>query len=363
MIAALAMMRGMLGKPGAGLLPLRGHSNVQGMGSVGVVPKLKEKVFANLEEHFGVRLPTEPGLDTMASIERAATGDIDAALCLGGNLFGSNPDAAFASAALRKIGLLVHLSTTLNTGHACGLGKETIILPVKARDEEEQSTTQESMFNYIRLSDGGPARHDGPRSEVDVIAALAEHLAPTAPIDWQAMRDHGSIRTAIAAIVPGFEAIGSIGDSKQEFVVENRVFHEPTFSTESGRAKFFANPIPKTDLHEDEILLMTIRSEGQFNTVVYEEEDLYRGQERRDVILMHQEDMAARGIHEDGVVVVTSEVDEMEVRARSFDIAKGCAAMYYPEVNRIVPRSVDPKSRTPSFKAVRILIEAVAPVG
>lgn len=361
MLAALAMMRGMLGKPGAGLLPLRGHSNVQGMGSIGVVPNLKEKVFARLEEHFGVELPTAKGLDTMACIERAAEGKIDAALCLGGNLFGSNPDAAFASTALGKIGLLVHLSTTLNTGHACGLGKETIILPVKARDEEAQSTTQESMFNYVRLSDGGAARHDGPRSEVEIIASLAEHLAPDAPIEWASMRDHDSIRQAIAAVVPGFDAIASIGTTKEEFVVEDRVFHTPSFPTKSGRATFFAHPIPKLDIHEDELLLMTIRSEGQFNTVVYEEEDLYRGQERRDVILMHEEDIAHRGLHENDLVSVCSEVDSMDVYVRAFDIAKGCAAMYYPEVNLIVPRTVDPASRTPAFKAVRVLVEPVVP--
>jgi anaerobic selenocysteine-containing dehydrogenase len=314
-------------------------------------------VFAGLEEHFGIELPTAKGLDTMACIERAAEGKIDAALCLGGNIFGSNPDAAFASTALREIGLLVHLSTTLNTGHACGLGKETIILPVKARDEESQSTTQESMFNYVRLSDGGDARHDGPRSEVEVIASLAEHLAPNAPIEWESMRDHDSIRQAIAAVVPGFEAIASIGTTKEEFVVEDRVFHTPSFPTPSGRATFFAHPIPKLDLHEDELLLMTIRSEGQFNTVVYEEQDLYRGQERRDVILMHKDDMAQRGLSENDRVNVCSEVNSMDVCVREFDIAKGCAAMYYPEVNIIVPRTVDPISRTPAFKAVRILVE------
>ena len=122
---------------------------------------------------------------------------------------------------------------------------------------------------------------------------------------------------------------------------------------------FHANPIPRMDLHEDELLLMTVRSEGQFNTVVYEEEDLYRGQERRDVVLMNSEDMRARGIEPDQMVEVTTEIGSMRVRARPFDIAPRCACMYYPEVNRIVPRAVDGRSRTPAFKAVRILIETV----
>ncbi|MCP4014223.1 MAG: molybdopterin-dependent oxidoreductase, partial [Phycisphaeraceae bacterium] len=153
-IAALALLRGMVGRPGAGLLPLRGHSNVQGIGSMGVTPTLKKAVFENLQKHFGVTLPTSAGLDTMACMEKAGAGDVDVALCLGGNLFGSNPDAVAASRDLGRVGMLVHLSTTLNTGHCCGLGRENIILPVLARDEEPQRTTQESMFNYVRVSDG-----------------------------------------------------------------------------------------------------------------------------------------------------------------------------------------------------------------
>ena len=358
-IGALALMRGMVGRPGCGLLPLRGHSNVQGIGSMGVVPNLKEKVLENLESHFGVTLPVEPGLDTMACIERAHAGEIDAALCLGGNLFGSNPDAGFASQALSRVGLMVHLSTTLNTGHCYGLGRETLVLPVRARDEEDQATTQESMFNYVRISEGGPERHEGPRSEVELIADLAERIAPGGPVDWKEMRQHASIRKAIARIVPGYESMGGVDDGRKEFTIGNRVFHESSFSTRSGRAMFHANPIPRMDLHEDELLLMTVRSEGQFNTVVYEEEDLYRGQERRDVVLMNSEDMRARGIEPDQMVEVTTEIGSMRVRARPFDIAPRCACMYYPEVNRIVPRAVDGRSRTPAFKAVRILIETV----
>ena len=175
-IANLALLRGMVGRPGCGLLPIRGHSNVQGIGSVGVTPKLKDAVFDRLQTHFGVKLPTTPGRDTMACIEGAAAGELKVGFCLGGNLYGSNPDATFAAEALGKLDLLVYLNTTLNTGHAHGLARETIILPVLARDEEPQPTTQESMFNYVRLSDGGPRRHAGPRSEVDVIASIAERV-------------------------------------------------------------------------------------------------------------------------------------------------------------------------------------------
>ena len=139
MIANLALLRGMIGRPHAGLLPIRGHSNVQGMGSVGVTPVLKQAILARLEERLGIRGPDAPGLDTMACIEACGRGDMDAALCLGGNLFGSNPDARFASEALGKLNLIAYLSTSLNTGHAWGTAKETLVLPVLPRDEEPQA--------------------------------------------------------------------------------------------------------------------------------------------------------------------------------------------------------------------------------
>src|SRR6185369_6054635 len=175
-IANLALLRGMVGRPDCGLMPIRGHSNVQGIGSVGVTPKLKDAIFTRLQSHFGVELPTTPGRDTMACIEGAAAGELKVGFCLGGNLYGSNPDASFAASAIGNLDQITYLSTTLNSGHAHGLARETIILPVLARDEEPQPTTQESMFNFIRLSDGGPRRHDGPRSEIDVIASIAERV-------------------------------------------------------------------------------------------------------------------------------------------------------------------------------------------
>ncbi|HMO84298.1 MAG TPA: histidine kinase, partial [Lacipirellulaceae bacterium] len=117
----LALLRGMVGRPGAGLLPIRGHSNVQGIGSVGVTPRLRDAVFDRLQQHFGVQLPTTPGRDTLACMEGAAAGELKVGVCLGGNLYGSNPDARFAQRALGSLDMLVYLSTTLNTGHAFGL--------------------------------------------------------------------------------------------------------------------------------------------------------------------------------------------------------------------------------------------------
>ena len=365
MIANLAMLRGMLGRQGAGLLPLRGHSNVQGIGSVGATPALKQAVLDRLQSHFDVSLPTTPGLDTMACMERAAQGDMTFAWHLGGNLFASNPDLHYAAEALSKIDMTVFLSTTLNSGHLHGKGRESIILPVLARDEESQSTTQESMFNFVRLSDGGKQRHDNLRSEVQVIAGVAESLfaklKQSSPLDWQSMQQHNRIREAIARVIPGYEKLDNIDATKEEFQIAGRTFHTPTFNTESGRARFHAVDLPehsKATYHDDgHFQLMTIRSEGQFNTVVYEEEDIYRQQDRRDVVLLAPQDIERLSLQEDDLVTVRSETGMLhDIRVREFDIRPGNAAMYYPEANAIVPRTVDDRSRTPAFKNVSVTI-------
>src|SRR5262249_8163327 len=163
-------------------------------------------IFERLQSHFGVSLPTTPGLDTLACMDGAAAGKLKVGVCLGGNLYGSNPDSTYAAAALNQLDLLVYLSTTLNTRHAHGLAKETLLLPVLARDEEPSPTTQESMFNFVRLSDGGPARHVGPRSEIAIVAELGERLlGASGPINWREMASASRIREAISQIVPGWE--------------------------------------------------------------------------------------------------------------------------------------------------------------
>lgn len=359
-IANLALMRAMVGRPGAGLLPIRGHSNVQGMGTVGVTPQLKQAVFERLEQHFGVRLPTESGLDTMGCMEQAAEGRLKLGVCLGGNLYGSNPDAAFAARALESLETIVYLNTTLNTGHAHGVAAETIILPVLARDEEPQPTTQESMFNYVRLSDGGPRRVAGARSEVSVIAKIAAGvLGNQGPIDWQAMREHGRIREAIGRIVPGMEKLTEIDRTREEFQIGGRTFHEPCFPTPSGRAILHAHELPELAGGGEALRLMTVRSEGQFNTVVYEEEDIYRGQDRRDVILLHPDDIGRLGLSTDQRVTVRTDTGQLHgILVRSFPAIKpGNALMYYPEANAIVPRTIDPASRTPGFKGAVVTID------
>ncbi len=360
-IANLAFMRGMVGRPNAGLLPIRGHSNVQGIGSVGVTPKLKDAIFERLEREYGLTLPTTAGLDTLGCMEAAHEKKLKMGLCLGGNLYGSNPDATYAAEALARLESMVFLSTSLNTGHAHGLAKEAIILPVLARDEEPQPTTQESMFNYVRLSDGGPRRHAGPRSEVEVIAQIAEGvLADSTAIDWRSMQDTGRIRDAIAKVVPGYDKIADIDKTKTEFQLSGRTLHKATFPTPSGRAVLHQHELPELRGEGDQLRLMTVRSEGQFNTVVYEQEDIYRGQDRRDVILLHPDDMTRRGLSNDQLVTVRSETGEMPgIRVRSFEAIKpGNTLMYYPESNVLVPRHVDGQSKTPAFKSILVTIHA-----
>lgn len=357
-IANLAFARGMVGRPGAGLLPIRGHSNVQGVGSVGFTPALKADFQAAMEGAYGLRLSSQKGLNTFETIEAAAEGRIRLIFHLGGNLFGSNPDQRHAEAALSRVPTCVFLSTKLNSGHARGRGRTTVILPVRTRDEEGQATTQESMFNYVRLSEGcGEPASEELRSEVEVITEIAARLLPGGPIDWRALRDHRAVRAQIARVVPGYAAIGAIDASREEFTVGGRVRHAPEFPTPSGRARFHATPIPAAAVGRGELRLMTVRSEGQFNTVVYEEEDVYRGQTRRDVVLMSAHDADERGLRPGDLVRVGSPAGSMDVVVSLVDIAPGNVAMYYPEANVLVPREIDPDSGTPAFKSVVVTIE------
>lgn len=353
----LALARGWLGKQGSGLLPIRGHSNVQGVGSVGVAPELKEAFAERMAGLYGIPPAGKPGQNTFESMEAAMAGRVRAAFLLGGNLFASNPDRAWASEALGKIPVTVYVSTKLNEGHIHGRGGTTIILPALARDEESQATTQESMFNFVRFSEGGtPAVEGEMRSEVDIIAAFAARILPADRFDWSDLRSHRRLREEIARVVPGYSAIGQIDDAREEFQIDGRTFHKPAFNTDSGRARFHVTPLPSFSTGPDEFRLMTIRSEGQFNTVVYDEEDLYRGTTRRDVVFMASEDATRMGLREGQRVRVETETGALEVSVSITDIRAGSLAMYYPEANAIVPRRLDKNSGTPAFKSVKARI-------
>jgi anaerobic selenocysteine-containing dehydrogenase len=274
-------------------------------------------------------------------------------MLLGGNLFASSPDRTWAAAALRRIGTTVSITTKLNEGHVHGRGRSALVLRVLARDEEEQATTQESMFNFVRLSDGGgPVLAGEMRSEVEVIAALAALVLPPGRFDWTALRSHRRLREESAGVVPGMAAWAAIDDTRREFPIAGRIFREPRFATADGRARFHPTPLPAFAPGPEELRLMTLRSEGQFNTVVYEEEDVYRGNRRRDVVMMAAADAARLGIEEGTRLVVETEAGQLEAVAAIVDIRPGNLAMYYPEANVLVPRRLDPRARTPAFKSV-----------
>ncbi|MDP7008197.1 MAG: FdhF/YdeP family oxidoreductase [Phycisphaerales bacterium] len=345
MIANVAIARGMVGREGAGLLPLRGHSNVQGMGTVGVVPRLKESTLCSLEQELGVNLNREGTQfqgDTMACMNMAERGAIEFAMCMGGNLVGSNPDTKFAIKAMANINVVTYMSTTLNQGHFLGRGRETIVLPVCARDEESQVTTQESMFNFVRRSAGGARRHEGARSEVGIIVELAEKSV--GQIDWAPFREHQVVRALMEKCIVGF-------DANSEHQIKGRTFHTKQFATESGKIIAHDIVIPRrTKIKNNQLRLMTVRSEGQFNTVVYEEEDVYRGQTQRDIVLMNTLDIEAIGLEHNKYARIRGNSEELQVLVRSFDIKRGNCAMYFPEANILLGHEVDEESKTPLFK-------------
>jgi molybdopterin-dependent oxidoreductase alpha subunit len=352
-IVNLALARGMLGREGAGLLPIRGHSNVQGVGSVGVSPGLKAEFARRLEEAYGIRMPAGEGLHTLASLEAAARDEIDFAFLLGGNLFGASPDRTFSRAALQRIGTTVAVTTKLNEGHVHGRGRTALVLPTLARDEERECTTQESMFSYVRVSTGGaePAS-DEMLPEVEIIATLAARVLPPGPLDFTALRGHGALRAAIARVVPGYEQIAAVdAQGNGEFAIPGRRVVGGAVATASSKAEARPTPVPEAQLDDGELRLMTLRSEGQFNTVVYEEEDFYRGNERRDVVMLNEDDARARGLRRDQRVRVANPTGYLDVLVRFAPLPPGNAAMYYPEANVLIPRIADPESGTPVFKS------------
>ena len=357
-IVNLALLRGMVGRKYAGLLPLRGHSNVQGIGSVGVTPALKEQVFKNIQEQLAVKLPEKQGMDTMACMEAAYDNKISCAFLLGGNLYGSNPDSKFAELALSRIPFKVYLNTTLNIGHVFGNDQEVVILPCAARDEEYQPTTQESMFNFVRKSDGGIVRLDNVRPETDIICDLASRVLNNGSLRFNNFKKHRNIREAIAKTIPGFEKLTQLEHSKDEFQIEGRTFHQPYFNTKDKKGNFQVVNLPEaTNMGTLDFKLMTVRSEGQFNTIVYEEKDLFRGQNDRWVVMMNPKDMVRLSLKEGDKVSLSNETGRMDkLVLREFDVKEGNLMAYFPEANCLVPSTIDKRSKTPGFKSVIVRV-------
>jgi anaerobic selenocysteine-containing dehydrogenase len=352
-------MTGMIGRPGAGLLPLRGHSNVQGVGTMGVVPELKPEMAQSLIEHFGISIPEKKGFDTFASMQKAYNGEIDFAVLLGGNLYSSNPDSNRASKSLSNIPFKCFISTTLNLGHFNGTGEETLILPVRTRDEEKQFTSQESMFNFVRLSLGGRKAPDqNLPSETSLFADIGLKMFGEKPIPWSELHDHKRIRHHISKTVPGMQAISQI-ENGNDFTIEGRIKHQPKFSTADGKAILATVKAVDARPENNFFNMTTIRSEGQFNSIIYEDEDVYRGVQHRDVIFVNKEDMQKMKLFENQDVFVESKIGKLKVKVVEGHIRQGNVAMYWPEANEIVPGILDPLSKTPSFKRISVKINPV----
>ncbi|MCH2189396.1 MAG: FdhF/YdeP family oxidoreductase [Gammaproteobacteria bacterium] len=359
-IANLALLRAHIGKQGAGLLPLRGHSNVQGIGTVGVKPVLPQTVLESLRDQYNIDLFShndEPGLDTLACIESAHAGNIDNAFIMGGNLYQATPNSRWASEALDRIGFKCFLTTTLNYGHLFGNdNSESLILPICARDEEPEPTTQESMFNFVRLSDGGIQRVADARSEVHVLSDIASRTLDITPLDFGQFKSFDTVRETIANVIPGMGELQDIAHSKQEFHIPNRILHD--LQIPSNRGKFIAIDLePPAATEEYPFTLASVRSEGQFNSIIYEETDSYRNNAHRWSVFLCQRDIKKLGMCAGDTVTLRSEVGIMEnVTIQAFDLPPGNAMAYYPEANCLIGLERDPQSKTPAFKSVKVSI-------
>lgn len=366
-ISNLALLRGMIGRAGAGLLPLRGHSNVQGIGTIGVKPVLAKDVYQTMQDKLGVQLPDydqTSGMDTLACLEAADKGNINAALIMGGNLYAATPNSDWAKQALEKIGFKLFLTTTLNAGHIQPVeNSEALILPVKARDEEDQSTTQESMFNYVRLSDGGIKRFENTRSEVSILVDLFEQVLANKPqlgsLDIRSFSSHSTVRDAIADIVPGLGKLKDIGVAKREFHIANRLIHQPDFNTPTRKASFVTHKSKFTNTDVSTFTLMSVRSERQFNSIIYEENDSYRNVDQRWSVMMNSDDMTELGLAKGDCVDIRSDYGQMlKVMVYPYALPKGDVMAYYPEANVLIGLDRDPRSQTPAFKSVSVSILA-----
>jgi molybdopterin-dependent oxidoreductase alpha subunit len=374
-IANTALMTGNAGKPGAGLMPIRGHSNVQGFGSMGVTAHLKDSLREAMETLLGKPLRREPGYDARALIEAADRGEVDTLLCLGGNLYAANPDLTQAKRALGTIDTIVYLATKPNQGHFHGLARQnTILVPVYARFENPHATTVESGNNFVRFNSPGTTHLKGADlvTEIDFLAELAHRIHGDRPIDWRRLHDPAYIRQLIAQTIPGYEKIGQIDTTQAEFTIGGRIVLEPKFPTPSGKAQMQPTPLPTLtlptladfclgDRHHPALVLalITARSYGQHNTVVYKEADEYRGMPHRQCILMNPRDAARAGFSQHQRVSVRGDAGQLDNIEIIFgEVRSGAALMFYPEANVLMKAHIEPRAGTPAYKRVPVAVFA-----
>ena len=375
-IAALLLMRGNFGKPGAGICPLRGHSNVQGNRTVGITEKIDNTMFDHVEQTFGFRPPNRTGHDAVEAMKAMAAGRAKALICLGGNFAIALPDTEACERGMRQLDLAVHLNTKLNRSHLL-IGKASIILPVLGRTESDvqaggaQSVTVEDSMSMVHASRGKLAPASPHlRSEPAIIAGMAQATLPNSRVNWaHLIEDYDRIRDLIEKIYPDFRdynaRIRIPGGFRLPLPPTERIW-----KTASGKAEFipFAGLREDPDIVEGNILrLTTLRSHDQYNTTIYGMDDRYRGVfGRRDVLFMNAADLARYGIaHGDEVDIVTSLPGQTHRRLRltaiQHDIAAGSVGAYYPEANNLCPLDYqDTASGTPSYKSIPVRIQKAA---
>lgn len=373
------LLQGNIGRPGAGVCPVRGHSNVQGDRTVGIYEKPSTSFLDALDEEFSFRAPREHGYDTVAAIRAMDTGRVRFFLGMGGNFVSATPDTAVVESGMAKTGLSVQISTKLNRSHVV-TGRRALIIPTLGRTDRdrrgsgEQRVTVEDSMGAVHGSRGrlAPPAED-LLSEVAIIARLCARVfagrddAPAA--DWVGIEnDYRGIREHISRVVPGFEDYEERIQKGRTFYLPNDPRDSRRFATATGRAMFTANPLEYVRIPEGRVLLQTLRSHDQYNTTIYGKDDRYRGiSNGRRVVLIHRDDIDELGFRDGEIVDIVSEwhgpagLEERrapEFRLVSYDTPRKNAAAYYPETNVLVPlESFADVSGTPTSKSIIVRFE------
>ncbi|MFI9391480.1 FdhF/YdeP family oxidoreductase [Streptomyces bauhiniae] len=367
------LLRGNIGRPGAGVCPVRGHSNVQGDRTMGIFERPAPAFLDALEREFGFAPPREHGFDVVRAIRALRDGEARVFFAMGGNFVSASPDTEVTEAAMRRARLTVHVSTKLNRSHVV-TGARALILPTLGRTERdvqgggEQFVTVEDSMGMVHASRGRLAPASSHLlSEPAIVARLARRVLPDSTVPWEEFeRDYAAIRDRIARVVPGFEDFNARVARPGGFTLPHAPRDERRFPTATGKANFTAAPVEHPELPEGRLLLQTLRSHDQYNTTIYGLDDRYRGiTDGRRVVLVHPEDARRLGVDDGSYVDLVGEwSDGVERRAPGFRVvhyptARGCAASYYPETNVLVPLDATADtSNTPASKSVVVRLEA-----
>ena len=376
-ITNVLLMRGMIGKPGAGVCPVRGHSNVQGDRTMGIWEKPPESFLAAIDSRFGITSPRRHGYDTVNAIRAMRDGRASVFVGMGGNFASATPDTAVTEAALRNCALTVQISTKLNRSHLVH-GRTALILPTLGRTDRDlaggrkQVVSVEDSMSMVHLSRGSlPPPGPEVRSEVAIVCRLARLLlGPVHPVPWERFAgDYDSIRDEIATVVPGFADYNSRVRAPDGFQLPHPPRDAREFPTSTGRANFAIEPLQWVPVPPGRLVLQTLRSHDQYNTTIYGLDDRYRGVSGgRRVVFVNPADIAELGLRAGDRVDLISEYPGAdgtteERRAKDFLVVSyptppGNAAAYYPETNPLVPLDhVAAKSNTPVSKAITIRLE------